>query len=113
MHCPMNSESAKMIDGVAISKMKDGVIILNTARGGVVDEVAIRRGLDSGKIAGYGADVLSCEPPAKDNPLIDAPNCYITPHIAWASREARSRLMRVAIDNVKGFLAGKVRNCVY
>ncbi|MDE6276319.1 MAG: D-2-hydroxyacid dehydrogenase [Clostridia bacterium] len=113
MHCPMNSDSDKMIDSCAISKMKDGVIILNTARGGVVDEDAIRQGLDSGKIAGYGADVLSSEPPSKDNVLIGAPNCYITPHIAWASREARSRLMRIAIDNVKGFLAGNVKNCVY
>lgn len=113
MHCPMNDDSAKMIDARAISKMKDGVIILNTARGGVVDEVAIRQGLDSGKIAGYGADVLSTEPPSKDNPLIGAPSCYITPHIAWASREARSRLIRIAIDNVKSFLAGNIRNCVY
>ena len=113
MHCPMNSDSDKMIDAAAISKMKDGVIILNTARGGVVDEFAIRRGLDSGKIAGYGADVLSTEPPSEDNPLIGAPNCYITPHIAWASREARSRLMRIAIDNVRSFLAGNIKNCVY
>ncbi|MDE6870279.1 MAG: D-2-hydroxyacid dehydrogenase, partial [Clostridia bacterium] len=109
---PMNVDSDKMIDECAISKMKDGVIILNTARGGVVDEAAVRRALDSGKIAGYGADVLSVEPPTVDNPLIGAPNCYITPHIAWASREARSRLMRIAIDNVKGFLNGNIRNCV-
>ncbi|MDE7348331.1 MAG: D-2-hydroxyacid dehydrogenase [Clostridia bacterium] len=113
MHCPMNGDSDKMIDELAISKMKDGVIILNTARGGVIDEVAIRRGLDSGKIAGYGADVLSSEPPAKDNALIGAPNCYITPHVAWASREARSRLMRIAVDNVKAFLNGNIKNCVY
>ncbi|MDE6605545.1 MAG: D-2-hydroxyacid dehydrogenase [Clostridia bacterium] len=113
MHCPMNVDSDKMIDECAISKMKDGVIILNTARGGVVDEAAVRRALDSGKIAGYGADVLSVEPPTVDNPLIGAPNCYITPHIAWASREARSRLMRIAIDNVKGFLNGNIKNCVY
>ncbi|MDE6210584.1 MAG: D-2-hydroxyacid dehydrogenase [Clostridia bacterium] len=113
MHCPMNVDSDKMIDECAISKMKDGVIILNTARGGVVDEAAVRRALDSGKIAGYGADVLSVEPPTVDNALIGAPNCYITPHIAWASREARSRLMRIAIDNVKGFLNGNIKNCVY
>ena len=113
MHCPMNSDSDKMIDATAISKMKDGVIILNTARGGVVDERAIRQALDCGKIAGYGADVLSTEPPSQDNPLIGAPNCYITPHIAWASREARSRLMRIAIDNVRSFLSGEVKNCVY
>lgn len=113
LHCPINSDSEKMIDDEAISKMKDGVIIINTARGGIVDELAIRRGLNSGKIAGYGADVLSCEPPQKDNPLIDAPNCYITPHIAWASIEARSRLAATVVDNVKGFLSGNIKNCVY
>lgn len=112
LHCPMNKDSDKFIDGKAIAKMKDGVIIINTARGGIVDEEAIRRGLDSGKIGGYGADVLSIEPP-KDNPLIGAPNCYITPHIAWASTEARTRLMKIAIDNVKSYLDGNIKNCVY
>ena len=113
MHCPMNSDSDKMIDEDAIEKMQDKVIILNTARGGVVDEKAIRKWLDCGKIAGYGADVLSTEPPQKDNVLIGAPNCYITPHIAWASKEAKSRLMSIAIDNVKSFLSGNIKNCVY
>lgn len=112
LHCPMNKDSDKMLDGNAIAKMKDGVLIINTARGGVVDEIALREGLDSGKIGGYGADVLSTEPP-KENPLIGAPRCYITPHIAWASKEARSRLMNIAIDNVKSFIDGKIKNCVY
>ncbi|MDE6758417.1 MAG: D-2-hydroxyacid dehydrogenase [Clostridia bacterium] len=112
LHCPMNKDSDRLIDSKAIDKMKDGVIIINTARGGVVDEDAVRKGLDSGKIGGYGADVLSSEPP-KDNPLIGAPRCYITPHIAWASKEARSRLMKIAIDNVKSFLDGNIKNCVY
>ncbi|MDE6189257.1 MAG: D-2-hydroxyacid dehydrogenase [Clostridia bacterium] len=112
MHCPMNADSDKLIDGEAIAKMKNGVLIINTARGGVVDETAIRQGLDSGKIGGYGADVLSCEPP-KEIVLIGAPRCYITPHIAWASVEARSRLMDIAVDNVKAYLSGKVKNCVY
>lgn len=113
LHCPMNSDSDRMIDKTAISKMKDGVIIINTARGGIVDEQAIREGLDSGKIGGYGTDVLSSEPPKPDNPLIGAPNCYITPHIAWASTQARKRLISIAVDNVKGFLSGKVQNLVY
>ena len=112
LHCPMNKDSDRLIDSKAIDKMKDGSIIINTARGGVVDEDAVRKGLDSGKIGGYGADVLSSEPP-KDNPLIGAPRCYITPHIAWASKEARSRLMKIAIDNVKSFLDGNIKNCVY
>ena len=108
----MNEDSDKLICRQNINKMKDGVIILNTARGGVVDEVAVRQALDSGKIGGYGADVLSCEPP-QDNPLIGAPRCYITPHIAWASEEARKRLMKIAVDNIKAFIDGKVKNCVY
>ena len=113
LHCPMNGDSDKMIDKSAISKMKNGVILINTARGGIVDEVAVREGLDSGKIGGYAADVLSAEPPNADNPLIGAPNCYITPHVAWASREARQRLIAIAVANVKAFLVGKVQNCVY
>lgn len=113
MHCPLNLQSQNMIDAAAISKMKDGVIIINTARGGVIDEKAVRDALDSGKIKGYGADVLSSEPPSSDNPLIGARNCYITPHIAWASREARSRLMNLATENVRCFLSGKIKNCVY
>lgn len=112
LHCPMNEDSDKLICRQNINKMKDSVIILNTARGGVVDEDAVRQALESGKIGGYGADVLSCEPP-KDNPLIGAPRCYITPHIAWASEEARKRLMKIAVDNIKAFIDGKVKNCVY
>ncbi len=113
MHCPLNGQSSKMIDGEAISRMKDGVIIINTARGGVVDEDAIRLALDSGKIGAYGADVLSCEPPSRDNPLLSAPRCYVTPHIGWASEEARKRLMSAVVDNVKAFLSGRIKNCVY
>ncbi len=113
LHCPMNKDSDRLIDKIAISKMKDGVLLINTARGGIVDEGALREGLDSGRIGGYAADVLSTEPPTADNRLIGAPNCYITPHIAWASREARERLISIAVSNVKGFLAGKVQNCVY
>ncbi len=113
LHCPMNSDSDRIIDAKAISAMKDGVIIINTARGGVVDECAVRSGLDCGKIGGYAADVLSSEPPSVENPLLGAPRCYITPHMAWASREARSRLMEIAIDNVRAYLDGKIKNCVY
>lgn len=113
LHCPMNKDSDRLIDAKAISKMKNGVLIVNTARGMVVDEQAIRQGLDSGKIGGYGSDVLSSEPPKENNPLLDAPRCYITPHIAWASKEARTRLMNIAYDNLLGFLNGEIKNCVY
>lgn len=112
LHCPINKESEKIIDSESIAKMKDGVLIVNTARGGVVDEDAVRKGLDSGKIGGYGADVLSQEPPKATNPLLNAPRCYITPHIAWASREARTRLMKTALNNLKGFLSGNMQNRV-
>ena len=112
LHCPINKDSEKMINSDSIARMKDGVWIITTARGGIVDEKAVRQGLDSGKIGGYGADVLSKEPPNASNPLLGAPRCYITPHIAWASREARGRLMKIAIDNLKGFLSGKMQNRV-
>ena len=112
LHCPINKDSEKMINADSIARMKDGVWIINTARGGIVDEKAVRQGLDSGKIGGYGADVLSKEPPNASNPLLGAPRCYITPHIAWASREARGRLMKIALDNLKGFLSGKMQNRV-
>ena len=112
LHCPINKQSEKMINKDAIAKMKDGVRIINTARGGVVDEDAVRKALDSGKIGGYGADVLSVEPPKATNPLLGAKRCYITPHIAWASKEARSRLMNIALENLKGFLQGDIKNRV-
>lgn len=112
LHCPINKESEKIINSQSIALMKDGVIIINTARGGVVDEKAVRSGLDSGKIGGYGADVLSKEPPFATNPLLNAPRCYITPHIAWASKEARTRLMKIALENLKGFLSGNLQNRV-
>lgn len=112
LHCPINKDSEKLINADAISRMKDGVWIINTARGGIVDERAVRQALDSGKIGGYGADVLSAEPPSATNPLLGAPRCYITPHIAWASREARGRLMDIALANLKGFLSGKMQNRV-
>lgn len=112
LHCPINKDSEKIINSSSIDKMKDGVLIVNTARGGVVDEDAVRKGLDSGKIGGYGADVLSQEPPKATNPLLNAPRCYLTPHIAWASREARTRLMKIALENLKGFLSGNMQNRV-
>lgn len=112
LHCPINKDSEKIINAQSIAKMKDGVLIINTARGGVVDEEAVRKGLDSNKIGGYAADVLSQEPPKATNCLLGAPRCYITPHIAWASKEARSRLMKIALENLKGFLSGNMQNRV-
>ena len=92
--------------------MKDGAILLNTSRGGLLDEAAVARALRSGKLRAAGVDVLSTEPPAADNPLLSAPNCVITPHIAWASPQARARLMHTAVENLRAFLAGRPVNTV-
>lgn len=113
LHCPLNEQSSGMINAVAISQMKDGVIILNTARGGLVDEVDLVAALNNKKVFAYGADVLSQEPPKEDNALIACPNAIITPHIAWASYSARNRLLSIAVQNIKGFLEGNIQNCVY
>lgn len=113
LHCPETAETAKFINTKLIHKMKDGVIILNTARGGIVDELAIAEALKSGKIYGYGADVLNSEPPATSHPFINLANAVITPHIGWASTEARGRLLEILEDNISGFLSGEIKNKVY
>ena len=92
--------------------MKPSAFLLNTSRGPLVDEAALAVALNSGQIAGAGLDVLSTEPPAADNPLLNAKNCLITPHIAWAMRAARARLMKTAVDNVRAFLSGHLQNVV-
>lgn len=112
LHVPQTAETQQMIDQTAISQMKEGVILLNTARGGLLDEAAVAEALNNGKIYSAGVDVLSQEPPTVDNPLLAAKNCVITPHIAWASVETRERLMRIAVDNFAAFLAGEERNVV-
>ena len=112
LHCPLTAENAGFINVQTIGQMKDGAILINTARGGLIDEMALRDALLSGKVAAAGLDVLSSEPPRADNPLIGLDNCVITPHIAWASREARARLMAIAVDNVAAFLRGERQNVV-
>ena len=92
--------------------MKPGAFLLNTSRGLLIDEAALAQALNAGQIAGAGLDVLSAEPPPATNPLLSAKNCIITPHQAWGSRAARLRLMTIAIDNVRAFLAGKPQNVV-
>lgn len=110
LHCPATPETIGMINSDSIAKMKDGVIIINTARGIVVDEQAVADNLSNGKIAHYCADVLSSEPPTADNPLLRQPNAIITPHIAWASVEARGRLFDIMEDNISNFLNGNILN---
>ena len=112
MHCPLNADSEGMMNAEAFAKMKKGAIFINTARGGLVDEHALRAALDSGHLMGAGVDVLQVEPMAEDCPLLGAPNCIITPHIAWAGVETRRRLMGIVAENIRRFLAGKPINRV-
>lgn len=112
LHCPLTAETEKMINEAAIAKMKDGVILINTSRGQLVDEAALRAALDSGKVRAAGLDVVSSEPILPDNPLLEAKNCILTPHMAWSATEARQRLMDVCVENVKAYMAGQPINVV-
>lgn len=112
LHCPLFPETAGMIDREAIEKMKDGVILLNTSRGPLVVEQDLVVGLNSGKVRAAAMDVVSEEPIRAENPLLQAKNCFITPHVAWASRESRQKIMDCAVENLKAFLAGEPVNVV-
>ena len=112
LHCPQTAENARMIDAGALAQMKDGAILLNTARGGLLDEQAVADALRSGKLLAAGMDVVSAEPIRADNPLLTAPNCFLTPHIAWAPLETRRRLQTISAENQRAFLAGKPQNVV-
>lgn len=112
LHCPQTAENARMIDAGALAQIKDGAILLNTARGGLLDEQAVADALRSGKLLAAGMDVVSAEPIRADNPLLTAPNCFLTPHIAWAPLETRRRLQAISAENLRAFLAGKPQNVV-
>ncbi len=112
LHCPLTPETDKLVDARRLSLMKPTAFLINTARGALVDEAALAEALAAGRIAGAGLDVLSVEPPAPSNPLLSAPRCVITPHIAWATRDARRRLLDTTAGNVAAFLAGSPRNVV-
>jgi glycerate dehydrogenase len=112
LHCPLTSETTKLINKERLELMKKTAFLINTSRGPVVDEHALADALNSERIAGAGLDVLSQEPPGADIPLLKAKNCFITPHIAWATASARKRLLKTAVDNVASFLAGSPQNVV-
>ena len=112
LHCPLNADSENMMNAAAFARMKKGAIFINTARGGLVDENALRAALDSGHLMGAGIDVLRVEPITEECPLYGAPNCILTPHIAWAGVETRHRLMGVVADNLRHFIAGDAINRV-
>lgn len=112
LHVPLFPETAGMIDEVALNQMKDGAILLNTARGPLLDEEAVAQALTSGKLAACGLDVVAHEPIKPENPLLQAPNCWLTPHIAWAAVETRERLMAIGVENLSMYLQGTPQNIV-
>ncbi len=114
LHVPATPETTGMIDASALDRMKDGALLLNTARGTLVDEQAVADALRTGKLGGFGADVVSAEPVRPDNPLLHLQGCNVvlTPHIGWATRESQERLMATIVENVRAFLAGRPRNVV-
>lgn len=112
LHCPLTPETKEMVNSFRLSLMKQGTILINTGRGGLIDEKALERALLSGKLLGAGLDVLSSEPPSPGNPLLKLKNCFITPHIAWATHEARERLMAQVVENLKAWMNGTPINNV-
>lgn len=112
LHCPLTEDTRELVNARRLKLMKPSAILINTGRGPLVNEQDLADALNNGQIFAAGLDVLSQEPPCVDNPLLTARNCYITPHIAWASTAARERLMHILLDNVKGYLDGKVINNV-
>ena len=112
LHCPLTDNTREMICTESIGKMKKGVIVVNTGRGPLVNEQDMAAALKEGRVGAFCADVLSVEPPSADNPLFSCPNAFITPHIAWASHEARARLIHIAAQNLRAFISGQPQNTV-
>lgn len=112
LHCPLTPETHHLINTEVLQHMKPNAILINTGRGPLVDEYAVADALNNNRLAAYCTDVMQQEPPKEDNPLLRCSNAYITPHIAWATREARVRLLDIAIDNVRAFMAGEPKNTV-
>ena len=112
LHCPLTEETKNLVGAIRLAMMKPNAFLINTGRGGLIDENALANALRDGRIAGAAVDVLSTEPPALDNPLLGAPRCLITPHVAWASLEARRRLLSIAAENIRAYQLGQPVNVV-
>ncbi len=112
LHCPLTQGTYHLIDAKRLKLMRPSAILINTGRGPLVDESAVAEALETEKLAAYGADVMVEEPPRADNPLFAQPHAYITPHIAWATKEARQRLMEICVENIKAFVEGRSLNHV-
>ena len=112
LNCPLTPDTRHLANARTLALMKPGAILINTGRGPLVDEEAVAKALGAGRLGAYGADVMGTEPPAADNPLLSAPRAFITPHIAWATREARQRLMDICRDNLGAFINGQPQNIV-
>lgn len=112
LHCPLTPETHQLVNARRLTLMQPHALLINTARGGLIDEADLAAALHAGRIGGAGLDVLSAEPPAADNPLLTAPRCRITPHIAWATPESRRRLLQIVANNLRAFQEGRVQNRV-
>lgn len=112
LHCPLTDETENLVNAERLALMKSTAFLINTGRGPLIDEAALVTALNEEQIAGAGLDVLCVEPPTGDHPLFHAKNCYVTPHIAWATKAARARLMQTAVDNLASFLSGQPQNVV-
>lgn len=112
LNCPLTPDNAGFVNRSLLEKARKGLILINTARGKLINEADVAEALRDGRLGAYCCDVLSKEPPAPDNPILSAPNAYVTPHIAWATAEARQRIIRIIVDNIKAFRAGQPTNVV-
>ena len=112
LHCPLTPDTKEIVNRDRLALMKPTALLINTSRGPLIDEAALAEALNAGRLAGAGLDVLKTEPPPADHPLLNARNCYITPHIAWATRSSRARLLEAAVNNVAAFLSGAPQNVV-
>ncbi|MCF0235846.1 MAG: D-2-hydroxyacid dehydrogenase [Bacteroidaceae bacterium] len=112
LHCPLTPDNRAMVNAELLAKAKPGLVLVNTARGGLIDDAAVAQALTDGQLAAYACDVLSQEPPPADHPILSAPNTLVTPHVAWASSDARGRIVQIMADNLAAFKAGTPQNVV-